>query len=85
MKGGLCDAEVGELTTIFPVLWLKPCEEVDIGRRYEAPLYKTQFRAGALSTTGHSTNFILAILLKSRMPASFWILRGTALVTLLTE
>jgi dynein heavy chain len=84
-RGGLCDPDIGELTTVFPVLWLKPCEEVKVGERYETPLYKTQVRAGALSTTGHSTNFILSILLPSKEPPSFWILRGTALVTLLTE
>lgn len=84
-RGGVIDADVGTLTTIFPVLWLKPSEKVEIGDRYEAPLYKTQVRAGALSTTGQSTNFVMAVLLKSKKPPSFWILRGTALVTLLTE
>ncbi|KAG5682932.1 hypothetical protein PVAND_012250 [Polypedilum vanderplanki] len=84
-RGGLCDAEIGELTTVLPVLWLKPCVEVETGKRYEAPLYKTQNRAGALSTTGHSTNFIISVFLNSMRPPSFWILRGTALVTLLTE
>ncbi|GBP13922.1 Dynein heavy chain 6, axonemal, partial [Eumeta japonica] len=47
--------------------------------RYDAPLYKTQARSGVLSTTGHSSNFILSILLESSMPPDFWILRGTAL------
>jgi dynein heavy chain len=84
-KGGLCDPEIRELTTVMPVLWLKPCRELEINNRYDAPLYKTSVRAGVLSTTGHSTNFVLSILLKSEKPPSFWILRGTALVTLLTD
>ena len=84
-RGGLCDSELGELTSRLPALWLKPCMEVDVGNRYEAPLYKTPVRAGVFSTTGHSTNFVLSILLESQKPPDFWILRGTALVTLVTE
>jgi dynein heavy chain, axonemal len=84
-KGGLCDADIRELTTFLPVIWLKPSRDLNVGNRYEAPLYKTPIRAGVLSTTGHSTNFVLSILLNSEKPPSFWILRGTALITLLTE
>jgi dynein heavy chain, axonemal len=84
-QGGLIDSGIGELTTILPVLWLKPCSELAIDNRYQAPLYKTQVRAGVLSTTGHSTNFVLSVLLSSEKPESFWTLRGTALVTLLTD
>lgn len=51
----------------------------------QAPLYKTQLRAGVLSTTGASDNFILSILLESKFPPEFWIMRGTALVTGVTE
>lgn len=84
-KGGLIDPDIGELETMMPIVWMKPCEKIEVGNRYEAPLYKTPVRAGVLSTTGHSTNFILSVLLNSEKPPSFWILRGTALVTLLTD
>lgn len=84
-NGGLCDADDGELSPRLPALWLKPCMDIEVGNRYEAPLYKTPVRAGVLSTTGHSTNFVLSILLKSLKPPEFWTLRGTALVTLVTD
>uniref|UniRef100_A0A6E8VFP2 AAA+ ATPase domain-containing protein n=1 Tax=Anopheles coluzzii TaxID=1518534 RepID=A0A6E8VFP2_ANOCL len=84
-EGGLCDARHRELIAHLPVVWLKPCTDLTVGRRYEAPLYKTSVRAGVLSTTGQSTNFVLSVLLDSQLPSDYWILRGTALVTLITD
>jgi len=84
-KGGLCDANFGELFSRMPVVRFKPCLEISTVVRYEAPLYKTQQRSGVLSTTGHSTNFILAVLLRSNNDPEFWIMRGTALVSAVLE
>lgn len=79
---GLIDSQFGELLSTLPVVWLKPCSTLNISGRYEAPLYKTQVRAGTLSTTGHSTNFVLSILLDTDKSPDFWTLRGTALFTM---
>lgn len=45
----------------FPLIWLEPVmaeENIEQGC-YSCPLYKTSTRRGELSTTGHSTNFVL--------------------------
>lgn len=70
----------------LPVVWFQPVLELPKpDPRYEAPLYKTSERAGTLSTTGHSTNFVLPVLLPSSKPSDFWIIRGCALITQITD
>ncbi|OMJ79537.1 hypothetical protein SteCoe_20429 [Stentor coeruleus] len=75
-----------ELYYEFPVIWLKPTDTkpLDIGK-YKCPVYRTLLRAGSLSTTGHSTNFILSILLNTDQPSSHWVKRGVALFTQLDD
>ncbi|CBZ25938.1 putative dynein heavy chain, partial [Leishmania mexicana MHOM/GT/2001/U1103] len=71
-----------------PLLWLKPV----INRLppasgiYECPLYKTVRRAGTLSTTGHSTNYVLTVEIQTppKADAKHWIRRGVALVCALS-
>ncbi|KAJ3275318.1 Dynein heavy chain 1, axonemal [Terramyces sp. JEL0728] len=72
-----------ELYTEMHVMWLLPKanrKKPAVGI-YECPVYKTLTRAGTLSTTGHSTNFVLTIELPSDHPQSHWVKRGVALIT----
>lgn len=61
---------------------LGPDEPLEV---YECPCYKTSVRAGVLSTTGQSTNFILPIEIPSNEASEYWTQKGTALLTMLNE
>jgi len=52
---------------------------------YECPFYKTNVRAGTLSTTGHSTNHVCNFLLPSNEPAGHWTRRGCAIISMTND
>jgi len=45
---------------------------------YSCPLYKTSLRAGTLSTTGHSTNFVMTLQMPASEEPDHWVRRGCA-------
>eukprot|EP00644_Phytophthora_capsici_P009072 jgi/Phyca11/526027/estExt2_fgenesh1_pm.C_PHYCAscaffold_60111 len=90
----LAESNPRELYVPLPVLHLlpkardqiEPIEDTDpkgTAHVYLCPVYKTSKRQGTLSTTGHSTNFVMSV----RLPMSeqhrqkHWIRRGVALLT----
>jgi dynein heavy chain len=85
-KATLAESEPKQLFTEMPQIWLKVAETSSLGDRsgendgfYETPVYRTTERRGTLSTTGHSTNFVMDMFLPSDLPQSHWVKRGVAL------
>ncbi|XP_057342987.1 dynein axonemal heavy chain 3 isoform X2 [Manis pentadactyla] len=64
----------------LPIIQLKPGESAMFLHEniYVCPVYKTSARRGILSTTGHSTNYVLSIELPTDRPQKHWINRGVA-------
>uniref|UniRef100_A0A8D3CSS9 AAA+ ATPase domain-containing protein n=1 Tax=Scophthalmus maximus TaxID=52904 RepID=A0A8D3CSS9_SCOMX len=88
MEGARWDREnmvIGEslpkiLFDTLPIIKLRPGEMSKFLHEniYVSPVYKTSARRGTLSTTGHSTNYVLSIELPSDKPQKHWINRGVA-------
>jgi dynein heavy chain len=70
------------LLDTMPCIWLKPVITVDYNPTsvYDCPLYKTSIRAGTLSTTGHSTNFVVSLPIPTEDSQDHWIRRGCAML-----
>ena len=75
-----------ELYPSMPIVFISPCMSDSPGildskmKDYECPVYKTAERRGTLSTTGHSTNYVMSLYLPTAISPSHWIKRGVALI-----
>ncbi|CAG9584340.1 unnamed protein product [Danaus chrysippus] len=71
----------------IPIIWFQPALIVNFHPPpcYFCPTYKTSERKGVLATTGHSSNFVMYITLRSDIPEKHWINRGVASLTQLDD
>ena len=97
-RGCINEALPKVLFDMFPVILMVPVTKANDKTPpnvYNCPVYKTSERRGVLSTTGHSTNFVMTM----QVPIladdddettwddteTYWIRRGTAMLTGLDE
>uniref|UniRef100_T1J5R6 Uncharacterized protein n=1 Tax=Strigamia maritima TaxID=126957 RepID=T1J5R6_STRMM len=78
----LVESNPKELFTEMPVFLLMPAANRGPPGgpgMFVSPIYKTLLRAGTLTTSGHSTNYIIPVEVPSKNPQSHWIKRGVAM------
>jgi dynein heavy chain len=77
----LADSRPKELFTSFPPMWLQPTfeREAPTSGIFKCAVYKELTRRGTLSTTGHSTNYVMPVELPTNVEMKKWVKAGVAL------
>jgi len=82
----MADSHHKAMYDTMPVIHFVPTENYTRNNAdYEAPLYKTSVRAGVLSTTGASSNFIVPVDIPTDKNPDYWVRMGVALLCALTD
>jgi dynein heavy chain len=81
-QGHIVDSTPRVLFTEIPIVWIKPVLRSEKKKVfcYECPVYQTSERAGSLTTTGHSSNYVMSleIPIPKHTSQEFWMKRGVA-------
>lgn len=84
--GHVTDSYPGKMIEQMPVIHFIPKEDHKLDpEEYSSPLYKTSLRAGVLSTTGQSTNFVLYVAIPTKELPDIWVQKAAALLCMLDD
>ena len=82
----IADSRHKVMNDTLPVIHFVPTQDFKRNSAdYECPLYKTSERKGVLSTTGASSNFIVAVDIPTDKNPDYWVRMGTAMLCALTD
>jgi len=85
-KWQMAESRRGEIYTDLPLIHFVPkANYKNAPTSYMCPVYKTAARRGVLSTTGMSTNFVVAMELPTDVDPDKWVLNGAACLLNLTD
>nr|KAJ3423148.1 Dynein heavy chain 7, axonemal [Polyrhizophydium stewartii] len=86
-EASIAESHPRVLYDAMPIIWLKPGErsKFNLANTYDCPVYKTGARRGTLSTTGHSTNYVMSMRIPTKVPEETWIMRGVAALLSLSD
>ena len=77
----LKESRPGEMFAAVPTVHFVPTRDhTPSPEKYICPVYKTTVRAGQLSTTGISTNFVVAIEMPTKKVPAHWVFEGVACI-----